>query len=215
MADRHLYIVYTGKKLHLRQGDGGTWFLVSGAPGGVFQQSIKDIGQPGKPPDVRHVAGIPLDDAAIRDLKDRMETEARARTLKDHHAPEVTPQQVLDEELASGRMTFFVTRRDPRREAAEMAKALGRSRRRERDRIRNEARPDRQSLREPIPAQLRFRVLQRDGFRCQYCGRSAADGAALHLDHVVPVADGGETSADNLLTACDQCNLGKGTSPVV
>lgn len=45
--------------------------------------------------------------------------------------------------------------------------------------------------REPIPAQLRFQVLQRDGFRCRYCGRSAQDGAVLHVDHVVPVALGG------------------------
>ena len=35
--------------------------------------------------------------------------------------------------------------------------------------------------REPIPAQLRFKVLQRDGFRCQYCGRGAReDGVVLH-----------------------------------
>jgi Restriction endonuclease len=63
--------------------------------------------------------------------------------------------------------------------------------------------------RDPIPAQLRFRVLQRDGFRCQYCGRSARDGAVLHVDHVVPVAAGGETNEGNLIAACDQCNLGK------
>ena len=69
--------------------------------------------------------------------------------------------------------------------------------------------------RDPIPAQLRFRVLQRDGFRCQYCGRSARDGATLHLDHVVPVAAGGETSEDNMISACDTCNLGKSTREVV
>jgi hypothetical protein len=63
--------------------------------------------------------------------------------------------------------------------------------------------------RDTIPPQLRFRVLQRDGFRCQYCGRSARDGATLHLDHVVPASAGGETSEDNLITACETCNLGK------
>lgn len=71
------------------------------------------------------------------------------------------------------------------------------------------------SSRDPIPAQLRFRVLQRDSFRCQYCGRSARDGATLHLDHVVPYAAGGETSEDNLLVACEQCNLGKRDNPVI
>jgi Ftsk gamma domain/HNH endonuclease len=72
-------------------------------------------------------------------------------------------------------------------------------------------RPDR----EPIPAQLRFRVLQRDGFRCVYCGQSAQDGAVLHVDHVVPVAAGGETTEDNLVSACSTCNLGKSASQVI
>jgi hypothetical protein len=69
--------------------------------------------------------------------------------------------------------------------------------------------------RDLIPPQLRFRVLQRDAFRCQYCGRSARDGATLHLDHVVPFAAGGETTEDNLITACETCNLGKSASGVV
>ena len=70
--------------------------------------------------------------------------------------------------------------------------------------------------REPIPAQLRFKVLQRDGFRCQYCGRTAReDGVVLHADHVVPVVAGGETNEGNLLTACAACNLGKATRAVL
>lgn len=69
--------------------------------------------------------------------------------------------------------------------------------------------------RDPIPAQLRFRVLQRDAFRCQYCGRTAASGATLHVDHIVPLDAGGATSEDNLMTACEQCNLGKSDAAVV
>jgi hypothetical protein len=70
--------------------------------------------------------------------------------------------------------------------------------------------------REPIPAQLRFKVLQRDGFRCQYCGRGAwEEGVVLHADHVVPVVAGGETNEGNLLTACAACNLGKATGAVL
>jgi hypothetical protein len=66
--------------------------------------------------------------------------------------------------------------------------------------------------RDPIRAQLRFRVLQRDGFRCRYCGRSGnAPGVVLHVDHVVPLAAGGTSTEDNLLTACEECNLGKST----
>jgi hypothetical protein len=67
-----------------------------------------------------------------------------------------------------------------------------------------------------IPAQLRFTVLLRDGFRCRYCGRTAAEpGVGLHVDHVVPLVAGGATSEDNLMTACSECNLGKSTRPVV
>jgi 5-methylcytosine-specific restriction endonuclease McrA len=66
--------------------------------------------------------------------------------------------------------------------------------------------------RDPIRAQMRFRVLQRDGFRCRYCGRSgSAPGVVLHVDHVVPLAAGGTSTEDNLLTACEECNLGKST----
>ncbi len=69
--------------------------------------------------------------------------------------------------------------------------------------------------REAIPPQLRFRVLQRDGFRCRYCGRGTAEGATLQLDHVVPVAAGGETTEANLMTACAECNAGKSAHEVV
>jgi hypothetical protein len=70
--------------------------------------------------------------------------------------------------------------------------------------------------RHAIPAQLRFTVLLRDGFRCRYCGRTAAEpGVGLHVDHVVPLAAGGATCEDNLMTACSECNLGKSTRPVV
>jgi 5-methylcytosine-specific restriction endonuclease McrA len=65
------------------------------------------------------------------------------------------------------------------------------------------------AARDAIPPRMRFRVLQRDAFRCTYCGRTARDGAVLHLDHLVPVAAGGQTTEDNLVTACDTCNVGK------
>ena len=68
--------------------------------------------------------------------------------------------------------------------------------------------------RDPLPAQLRFKVLQRDGFRCRYCGRAAPE-VRLHIDHVVPVAAGGETVEGNLMTACEDCNLGKSANEVL
>lgn len=66
-----------------------------------------------------------------------------------------------------------------------------------------------------VPARIRFAVLLRDGFKCMYCGRAAVrDGVVLHVDHVVPVAQGGPTVVENLRTACADCNLGKGARPI-
>lgn len=63
--------------------------------------------------------------------------------------------------------------------------------------------------RRPVPLKMRFLVFERDGFRCRYCGRGS-DEVVLHCDHVDPVAAGGDTVEDNLVTACQDCNLGKG-----
>lgn len=62
-----------------------------------------------------------------------------------------------------------------------------------------------------IPKRMRFNVLRRDGFACRYCGLSPnnCEGVVLHADHIVSVNDGGATTEDNLITACDCCNLGK------
>lgn len=55
---------------------------------------------------------------------------------------------------------------------------------------------------------MRFEVFKRDGFTCQYCGATAQD-AKLVCDHIDPVANGGLTELDNLITACEPCNQGK------
>lgn len=56
---------------------------------------------------------------------------------------------------------------------------------------------------------LRFKVLERDGFRCRYCGKSQEDGAKVEVDHVIPRSKGGRDTMDNLVTACFDCNRGK------
>lgn len=68
----------------------------------------------------------------------------------------------------------------------------------------------RASRRSPLPASIRFAVLVRDNYTCQYCGRSAPEGVVLHVDHRLPVSRGGSDNLDNLVTACAECNLGKG-----
>lgn len=54
----------------------------------------------------------------------------------------------------------------------------------------------------------RFKVLQRDGFTCFYCGRRAPD-VVLDVDHKVPFREGGTDDMDNLVAACVDCNTGK------
>jgi 5-methylcytosine-specific restriction endonuclease McrA len=54
----------------------------------------------------------------------------------------------------------------------------------------------------------RFNVFLRDRFRCQYCGEQHPK-AGLTFDHVVPRADGGQTSWDNIVAACSPCNARK------
>lgn len=63
--------------------------------------------------------------------------------------------------------------------------------------------------RDALGAGLRYNILERDEYRCQICGATASDGAALHVDHKIPVAQGGKSVPENLQTLCDFCNLGK------
>lgn len=63
--------------------------------------------------------------------------------------------------------------------------------------------------RAPLPPRLRFEVLRRDSFTCRYCGRKAPF-VELHVDHVVPYRELREHRLENLVTACVDCNLGKG-----
>ncbi|MGE4372176.1 MAG: HNH endonuclease [Xanthobacter sp.] len=58
------------------------------------------------------------------------------------------------------------------------------------------------------PAFTRFNVFLRDRFSCQYCG-SRDD---LTFDHLIPRARGGQTTWENVVTACSPCNLRKGSA---
>jgi HNH endonuclease len=62
-----------------------------------------------------------------------------------------------------------------------------------------------------IPAVLRRSVIQRANDRCEYCGISqVGQVATFHIDHIIPVVAGGETTSDNLALACVSCSLRKG-----
>ncbi len=64
-----------------------------------------------------------------------------------------------------------------------------------------------------VPRQtLRFNrrnLFARDGHKCQYCGRSLPS-QQMSLDHVIPRSRGGETSWENIVCSCVDCNTRKG-----
>lgn len=62
--------------------------------------------------------------------------------------------------------------------------------------------------RKQISKRMRFEVLKRDHFTCQYCGGKSPE-KILHIDHIKPVSKGGKNTMLNLVTSCVDCNLGK------
>jgi len=52
---------------------------------------------------------------------------------------------------------------------------------------------------------VRGRILERDHFVCAYC-----DGHADEVDHVMPLARGGNNDDENLAACCGWCNRSKG-----
>ena len=69
-----------------------------------------------------------------------------------------------------------------------------------------------------VPRRFRRQVTNtflfaRDHYRCQYCGRPAAElkpREALTRDHVIPMSRGGTNDWTNVVTACSPCNTRKG-----
>jgi len=55
----------------------------------------------------------------------------------------------------------------------------------------------------------RHNIYMRDGNTCQYCAQELPR-SELNLDHVVPRAQGGRTTWENVVCCCVPCNLRKG-----
>lgn len=67
-----------------------------------------------------------------------------------------------------------------------------------------------------IPAFLRKLVIRRAKNGCEYCGLSqVGQEATFHIDHIIPLASGGRTTADNLALACVSCSLRKSARETV
>ena len=75
--------------------------------------------------------------------------------------------------------------------------------------VQEQQKDTKQTERNKMTNSLRYDILKRDNFRCTICGRTAADGITLHVDHIKPVAKGGLTEYSNLRTLCNECNSGK------
>lgn len=68
-----------------------------------------------------------------------------------------------------------------------------------------------------ISPKLRAEILERNGFTCQQCGSAAGDPdpynpnrrVRLHVDHIIPISQGGTDNRDNLRALCSTCNQGK------
>ncbi len=60
-----------------------------------------------------------------------------------------------------------------------------------------------------ISKRLRFEIFRRDNYACVYCGRRAPS-VTLEVDHRIPRVMGGSDEPENLVSACWDCNRGKG-----
>lgn len=64
-----------------------------------------------------------------------------------------------------------------------------------------------------LPTHLREQLLEIDNRHCAYCYTTEANtGQPMTVDHIIPHAQGGETSFDNLCFACRRCNEFKGSN---
>lgn len=58
----------------------------------------------------------------------------------------------------------------------------------------------------------RKRIFKKCNDKCVYCGKRLTLGTFdACIDHIIPIAKGGNNEDDNLVVACRKCNSSKGT----
>ncbi len=62
------------------------------------------------------------------------------------------------------------------------------------------------SQRQLMTPQLRKKIMIRDNYTCQKCGKYMPDKVGLQIDHIIPVSKGGKTVESNLQVLCSRCN---------
>lgn len=68
----------------------------------------------------------------------------------------------------------------------------------------------RENERRQASSQIKYEVLQRDGFRCVVCGMTPEQGAKLHIQAVKQLPKHERPSADCFRTVCEDCMRKKG-----
>src|SRR3990167_5163821 len=64
---------------------------------------------------------------------------------------------------------------------------------------------NKRELEEFTPA-LKKKILERDSYRCVFCGKGVKEGVTLHVDHIKPKELGGKATFENGQTICGQHN---------
>lgn len=67
------------------------------------------------------------------------------------------------------------------------------------------------SQRKLVTKEMKKKVMLRDNYTCQICGKYMPDEVGLHIDHIVSIHNGGKSVMSNLQVLCDKCNYKKGS----
>jgi 5-methylcytosine-specific restriction endonuclease McrA len=62
---------------------------------------------------------------------------------------------------------------------------------------------------EDFTPEIKKAILERDGYKCVICGRTAKEGYELQVDHILPKDKGGKATIENGQTLCSICNFRK------